>query len=481
MNRHIAIALTITTAIQAFCAPSPVDADSLGKKETFVIMGKAATDSDNKFSLAVTGYIKNRTTDIKVNPDGEFCETITMDGPLQEAYLYVDNTVTIPVAAGDTVVVDATGNSVTLSSPDPATDRDLRFARLQHDRMRQRYLGINSAAYGNPDTDSARQALADSINRYISDYNALICEFEKENGQLSKRGYFINAAYFGPLEFLAWNNVSLLDSITATPLGYNHKNAYQKLPAAKMIYPSAREFAIEYIRGLSSKTARRLDDDASLPERIMRIARAITPDTFVADLVNARQMEIFMTFDPYQRIRQYADSAIGGIRTGWIREHIAERWNQLRATAPGSELPALALKDQDGKPVSLEQFKGKVVLLDFWAIGCGPCTMEFKKMAEFKEAFHDKADDLQIITICCMEPSRKLWKKAIAKYRLDDLNTMLVPGESAAIYSQLSWPSYVLIGRDGKIFEWNTMRPSGVISQKRKNITTAIDKALAAD
>ncbi|MDE6860229.1 MAG: TlpA family protein disulfide reductase [Duncaniella sp.] len=479
MKFNFATALMLLTVLPAIATTELPDTESFGKKESFVIKGKVSPDFGKKFSIAVSGYLNNNGIDLPVNQNGEFCETITMEGPLQEIYIYVDKTVTIPVAAGDTVVADYIDNKLTLSSPDREYDSNLKFAKLKHDMLRKRYIGINRSAYGDIASDSSRHALIDSIDCYISDYNTLLHNFEKENGTLSKREYFVNDAYFSPMHFIA-RDKDLLDSINAMP-DSKQKGAYRKLSAAQMIYPSVRNFAISYIRDLSSETCRKVECDDIVYARIINIARAIAPDPFVADLVNASQLHVDMLFASYPDIEPYADSTIGNITTTWVKEQIADEWDRFKITAPGCELPKLVLTDMDGKNVPIERFKGKVVLLDFWAIGCGPCVMEFKKMEEFKSIFADKKDDLRIITVCCMTPSKETWKKAIDKYSMNDINTMLDPEESAEIYSKLGWPTYVLIGRDGKIFEWNTMRPSIIIGMKKRNRTTTVDEALAAD
>ena len=52
---------------------------------------------------------------------------------------------------------------------------------------------------------------------------------------------------------------------------------------------------------------------------------------------------------------------------------------------PGQPAPEFTLHDLDGQPVSLSQFKGQVVLLDFWASWCGPCISDLPDLRRIKE------------------------------------------------------------------------------------------------
>ena len=67
------------------------------------------------------------------------------------------------------------------------------------------------------------------------------------------------------------------------------------------------------------------------------------------------------------------------------------------ALVEGAKFPDFDEKDLAGKPLSIARFKGKVVLLDFWATWCGPCRNELPNVLKTYEKHH--ADGFEIIGI----------------------------------------------------------------------------------
>ncbi|MBE0542862.1 MAG: TlpA family protein disulfide reductase [Verrucomicrobia bacterium] len=74
--------------------------------------------------------------------------------------------------------------------------------------------------------------------------------------------------------------------------------------------------------------------------------------------------------------------------------------------AVGSKFPDFNEKDLDGKPLSLANYKGKVVLIDFWAVWCGPCVKELPHVLKAYEKHHDNG--FEIIGISLDQDKAKL-------------------------------------------------------------------------
>ena len=63
----------------------------------------------------------------------------------------------------------------------------------------------------------------------------------------------------------------------------------------------------------------------------------------------------------------------------------------------GDEAPNFQLRDLEGRTVSLAQFRGKVVLLNFWATWCGPCRIEMPAMEQLYRSYPRK--DFEILAV----------------------------------------------------------------------------------
>lgn len=149
-------------------------------------------------------------------------------------------------------------------------------------------------------------------------------------------------------------------------------------------------------------------------------------------------------------------------------EMLDEQYRKAAVLVPGFPAPDFVLQDTSGKQVALSDFKGKVVYIDFWRLGCGPCMYEFKTAVPgLKEYFKDKeVVFLNIIANCNIES----WKKLIADYHITGVNLMdTKEGVAAKSYMVSGFPHYVLVGKDGKLINISAARPSegaeGVISK----------------
>jgi peroxiredoxin len=152
--------------------------------------------------------------------------------------------------------------------------------------------------------------------------------------------------------------------------------------------------------------------------------------------------EIFATFDTSLKVSSYYQS-------------IMSRIDVLRKVAIGQPAVDFTMNDSLGKPVALSSFKGKYLLVDFWASWCGPCRGENPNVVKAYQGYNSKGFDILGVSF---DKDREKWIQATKDDNLtwNHVSDLQGWGNTAGkVYGVNSIPANVLLDKDQKIIGKN--------------------------
>mgnify|MGYP005755251277 CR=1 FL=1 len=142
-----------------------------------------------------------------------------------------------------------------------------------------------------------------------------------------------------------------------------------------------------------------------------------------------------------------------------LEAYFAKLYSQHKEFAIGSPAPDFQLKDMNGAGVSLSDFKGKVVYLNFWSTSCGLCMVEMPNMQQLTSQLKDK--DVVFLNVG-MDEDEANWKKTVTGRKLQGVHvyTKGMDAELVKRYNLKDIPAYFLIDEEGNFISVKPRRPA---------------------
>ena len=138
----------------------------------------------------------------------------------------------------------------------------------------------------------------------------------------------------------------------------------------------------------------------------------------------------------------------------------------------GTDFPEFDLLDLNGNRLTKKELKGKVLVLNFWFIGCSPCEMERPSLNDLTKVYSDNKD---VVFISFAKNDKEQLIKLLAE---NPILYNVVPTDNDFIKTKFeinAYPVNIIIGKDGKCFYNSEASGVGILTILQKQIDKALE------
>jgi peroxiredoxin len=139
----------------------------------------------------------------------------------------------------------------------------------------------------------------------------------------------------------------------------------------------------------------------------------------------------------------------------------------------GEKIAAFKTKDINGNKIDLKALEGKIVVLNFWFIGCSPCRMEIPDLNKLVDSF--KANDKIVFIAIALDDKSSLkdfLRKLSFSYDIIDGGRFI-----ADKYGVRSYPTHVIIDTEGKVYFHTTGLSTNTVYWLNRTIKELLSKS----
>ncbi len=237
------------------------------------------------------------------------------------------------------------------------------------------------------------------------------------------------------VKFYGQQQYGHVEALIGEKSGYVYRITYDSEPAVKMMQ-DPEQLKQTAANGQAALNA--IKDPAERAEAAKELAAA-------TDVKSLTSTETYSKIDVPLSLPKttFALNAPAGTKPVRVPAMPSERPGLL----VGSTVPDFSLTGLDGKQVKLSQFRGRPVMLDFWATWCGPCVAELPHTQKVFEA--SKGSDLQVLAIS--DETNEVVSSFLKEKKYTFPTALDTKKEAADAYKATVIPTFVVIDANGKV------------------------------